>query len=99
MRVRAMVRVRVRVRVRTRVRTRVTLTLTLTQVYDAELRALGATDPGGDVPLPTEEAAHPYGTPAFMGLPARLCALQGERLRTDGVTMSCTEVVKERLEG
>ena len=51
------------------------------------------------MPLPTEEAAHPYGTPAFMGLPARLCALQGERLRTDGVTMSCTESShKERLE-
>ena len=95
-----MVRLRVRVRVRVRVRTRVTLTLFLAQVYDAELRALGATDPGGDVPLPTEEASHPYGTPAFMGLPAQLCALQGERLRTDGVTMSCTgNSQRELLEG
>ena len=61
------------------------------EVYDAELRAFGATDPGGGLPLPADEASHPYGTPGFMGLPGRLCALQGEVLRTDGMTISCTE--------
>jgi len=61
------------------------------EAYDAELRAFGATDPdpGRGLPLPLDEASHPYGTPSFMGLPRRLCALQGGWLRTDGTTISC----------
>ena len=57
-------------------------------LYDAELRAFGATDPGGGLPLPADEASHPYGSPGFIGLPRRLCALQGEVLRTDGTTIT-----------
>lgn len=50
--------------------------------YDARLRALGAADPrpAGVHPLPVDDAAHPYGTPGFMGLPRKLCALQGRAL-------------------
>ena len=61
------------------------------EAYDAELRAFGAADPGGGLPLPSDEASHPYGTPGFMGLPRRLCALQVGALQTDGRTISCTK--------
>ena len=46
------------------------------KVYDAELRAFGATDPGGGLPLPADEASHPHGSHGFMGLP-RLCTMHG----------------------
>ena len=47
------------------------------EVYDAELRAFGATDPGGGLPLPADEASHPHGSHGFMGLPRRLCTMHG----------------------
>ena len=47
------------------------------KVYDAELRAFGATDPGGGLPLPADEASHPHGSHGFMGLPRRLCTMHG----------------------
>ena len=60
------------------------------KVYDAELRAFGATDPGGGLPLPADEASHPHGSHGFMGLP-RLCTIDDawEVLHTDGTTISC----------